>query len=294
MPFWFYLSGYGYKLSEARNKVTDVKSFFIKKVKTLLIPYISYSTLIYIVFYCCALIPFTAGLMKSVGYDNITFSTWIKGLIVGDNLFSLHLWYIYVLFFFNILTFFLKKITNNKYLILVISIAFLIVLYTYGTGSFIAGIPNFLYFYFWYATAIVFPFDKISFKLSLVSILLSALFFAFNYKYSVDFFSNSYFNTIITLLMKGLAVIGLLGITKAISLRSNKLLNYLGRSSFGIYLFHQPFIGSILGNVMYVYFGVPIIIVVIITFSLSIIIPLLFARLLKKTKKIKFLFGISN
>src|SRR5690606_3610757 len=137
---------------------------------------------------------------------------------------------------------------------LVISILFLIYLYTLGTGPFIAGIPNFLYFYFWYAVAITLPLDKINLKFSLVSITVAALFFSISYKSGFNVLNNPYINSIVLLIMKGLAVIGLIGITKAISIRSNKLLRYLGRNSFSIYLFHQPFIGSILGNILHVYF----------------------------------------
>lgn len=294
MPFWFYLSGYGYKISEARYKKMDFKYFIMNKAKTLLIPYVSYSALIFIIFYCCSQISFTAGLMNSVGYGQINFFHWLKGLLVGDNLFSLHLWYIYVLFFFLILTFLLTKITHNKYFLLVISIVFLIYLYTLGTGPFIAGIPNFLYFYFWYAVAITLPLDRISFKFSLLSIIIAALFFSYSYKFGFNVINNIYINSIVLLVMKGLAVIGLIGLTKAISIRSNKLLKYLGRNSFSIYLFHQPFIGSILGNVLHVYFNLPIIIVVPITFTLALALPLLFTQLLKRTTKVKFLFGIKN
>ena len=64
----FMLSGMGYALTKARNASLTTGAYLKKKAKTLLLPWVTYSVLIYVVFAAVQLVPPVRAMLASSAY----------------------------------------------------------------------------------------------------------------------------------------------------------------------------------------------------------------------------------
>lgn len=110
----FMLSGMGYALTAEKNKSLTAKQYLSKKARSVLLPWFSYSVLIYAVFSLAQLIPPVRSLLRSTSYAWITPAAYIAALLRNENAYSFHLWYLQTLFLFLLATYFLDRVFSAR------------------------------------------------------------------------------------------------------------------------------------------------------------------------------------
>lgn len=292
MQLWFLLSGISYRLNNNKYKNMESKKFLLNKIKTLFIPYVFYAVLIFSIFYIGNYLPVLKDILQKVGLGKISISNGIIGLLIGDNLYSIHLWFIYVLFAYNIITFLLKKLSPRIYNI--ISMAFVIalllwyILHEYNDN--LLALNNLVFLYFWFILGVNFDFEKI--KKGYGNFILFGAWVIGYIGYYIQGWEETvplFFGTVI---YKTIGVILIIGISKTISCKLKNYLTYIGQNSFTIYLLHQPFFATGFATLLCTMISINVGIIVILTSIMSIIIPLFIASLIKKTKRLRYLLGL--
>ena len=283
MPFMFYLSGRTFGLS--MNKYEQQKNGVIlaKKSKQLLLPYVVYGAMVYFVFFIANQISSLGRILEGAGYGKQPISQWIYGVIIGDNLYAYHLWYIYGLFFMTIVSYFLCKYCKyRKTLMFGVGILCLVARIYVDTTYW--GILNLVMkCYVWFVVGAFVDFSKYVRKIwSLVWQVLSLGYLFVIAMNLNDCNQNS--GALAYEALKWIADVGLLMLCINVAMLQNKVVkkvfSYTGRNSFGIYLFHQPFFASGGGLVLYKVLGLPLVLAIVLTFGMCYVCPILLLKLL--------------
>ncbi|MBC2580572.1 acyltransferase family protein [Clostridium sp. DJ247] len=295
MPLFIFISGYVYYYSRKEcGKYNNSIEFLVSKVKRLLVPYMCIA-LIYV-------LPIRMFTSYKGYYGNnvfeIIYKYFITGLDVG------HLWYLLAIFEIFIVFYLFESIINK----IGIPISFVII----ACANIISfKFPNifqisslihyFMFFYLGYIVRkceLIFT-NKLKEKnkiyLTVTLFILQILFLFIYLKFHNTSIISTLFKNIIYLLsnISGTLFYFLflsLITFKHKSLNSNKVLKYLDRESFSIYLFHSPLIYIILkytaNKSISPFLVVPSIFIIILSVSLII------SYIINKTKVLRFM--ISN
>lgn len=290
MPFLFFLSGYAFRLNQEKYERVSNGSFFKAKAKGLLVPYVVYATFVYIIFYLLNCVPGLGSLLTSAGYGKQGLIGFLVGLIIGNNYFSIHLWYIYDLFLYEIIAFVFLKLKINKKIMLVCSIVCLYLWCVLNTSMSLAWEDGLLYF-IWFTLGAMLPVEKIDVKIGVPS------FIAWSILYILDKFTGFSDYTILNYLLSRnviclFAIFALVALAKIIKGKIENILSYIGKNSMCLYLFHQPFCGSCFVIFAFAIMGINPIICVIGSFVLSFIVFFITYTIISKNKILGFLFGI--
>jgi len=316
MPFMFYLSGRTFGMFRKKIENYSFVNWTKKKGRTLMLPYIIYGLLVYIVFFIANSLPGMERIMNNAGYGKQSFVHWLKGMITvyGEDLYSYHLWFVYALFVMNIISFTITKyFTHHRYILLVVSIAFLCLRVIYPPINFWGIINLVMKCYFWFVIGSYVDFSKIVkywyvriyMGISLVYMCLMSIEFVkalvpdislyAPIKWSVEMFTcykNALPSEALLEPVKWVADMGIILFFVQVSLilrgTIKRFFSYTGRNSFVIYLFHQPFVASGFGAIMFCLFLIPIEIVIPVIVLLCYVVPLLIMKLLD-TKYLSFL-----
>lgn len=97
----FLLSGMGYALA-ARRSSLPAGPFVRKKARALLLPWFSYSALIYLAFWLVQLVPQARALLADSAYQLLSPAQYAVLLLRNENPYSFHLWYLPTLFWFTL------------------------------------------------------------------------------------------------------------------------------------------------------------------------------------------------
>lgn len=111
----FLLSGFGYALTLEKNKTLTEWRYFGKKAKALLLPWFSYSVLIYVIFVAAQLFAPCRALLENTAYQKIPPAKYLAAMLKNENPYSFHLWYLQTLFLFTAVTFLKDKFLSEKY-----------------------------------------------------------------------------------------------------------------------------------------------------------------------------------
>lgn len=296
MPFFVCISGILFADNWWKYKESGYKTFFIKKAKRLLIPYLAVTTIGYIIA-CLVSIVLPKLAEKIIG--RISLKGFINAVLLCENNVCEHLWFIYVLLLVQIIAFLLyshrmcgKKTIICLYLISLIS--------AYVNGSIfrfpgvLVRVPQYLFWFIlgpllwkhkdklWMKTlGILWGAEVLFSTISLDGLLiLRNVGSIFNDKlYAYTF---THINELI-LSLGGFVVVYFF--TKEIKNNNfcNRKLTYIGNKSMIIYLYHHPYItvGTVFVlNTIKVYSGVAILVGTI----LGVGIPLLLSDLLKRKR----------
>lgn len=95
----FLLSGFGYALTLEKNKTLTEWRYLGKKAKALLLPWFSYSVLIYVIFVAAQLFAPCRALLENTAYQKIPPAKYLAAMLKNENPYSFHLWYLQTLFF---------------------------------------------------------------------------------------------------------------------------------------------------------------------------------------------------
>jgi fucose 4-O-acetylase-like acetyltransferase len=282
MPFLLYLSGYGYRLSKERYLKLEFKDFVKKRAKALLIPYVTYSLLVYLFFTICNYLPYVGRVLWRAGYGGIPVTKWLYDLIRGDNFYSIHLWYIYALFFMTILSFLLHKLFHNTQVFLVAAVLLLILTQVLNL-EFLGAFCKLMFYYIWFALGVNFDLRKVSKLQTMIAFVSSLAYVIYRFIYlgsDIDL-SGRWDITILNIILKIGFVIVAVKISFLLAGKVEQVFHFFGENSFGIYLFHQPFFGSCLGTFLYGFLHIPMLLVLMITVTLSMICPLIIVKILR-------------
>lgn len=297
MPLFIFISGYMYYYCRKEcGKYNKFSVFTFDKIKRLLVPYIC------VAFMYVLPIRVMTDYKGYSGYNimEIIYKYIITGVDVG------HLWYLLAIFEIFIV-FYIFESTINK---IGVPAGFIIIaaanIISYKFTDVFQISSSILYFMFFYLGYIIRKYEDAfmkRFKGKNITVLIVVLFILqFLFLIASIRISNS--NLVGTLLKNSMYLMCCISVTifyflvlssisfKFKSLNSNKVLKFLDKESFSIYLFHSPLIYIVLKYIsnknISPFLVVPSIFIIILCGSLVI------SYIIKKTKIFKFVIGASN
>ena len=310
MPLMFYLSGRTFGMFMNRNIEYTPQMWFKKKWHTLMTPFVVYAVLVYFIFTVGNMVPGLASVLTKEGYGRQSVTHWLVGMITmqGDDLYCIHLWFIYALFLMNIFSYFTTKYikNNHKVVLFVISYAFLCLRILFLDINYWGIINLFMKCYFWFVFGTYVDISKLVKtwigRIWTVVGCAYAWFFINNYGgyrdeiqswcIPVVFGKGVFVSDVLLEVFKDVAdigiMIGVISIAGCLRGIVKRFFVYTGKNSYGIYLFHQPFFASGCGAILYSVVGLPVTIAIFITFALCYIVPIVIMKLLD-TKYLSFL-----
>lgn len=303
MPLFFTISGYLMEHSFCREE--KPLKLIIKKTKTLLIPFIIYSLLIFIIFRVACMLPGIGTILAASIDTDISLIKYILLAVMGNNPLAFHLWYLIVLFLielFTIISVLVIKGNRMQVTFIISSIIYFLSMYVdffnlstnYNTINAV-----FRYIVFFSFGQMLFYNEKVNrkgdiYNSYIITIASFAGFFMATFSFIIKRNSMVQFNSLQKLLYTTLVLIGrflliysIFGVSKKI--KKSNILSILGQESYNIYLMHQPFICAFLGTVLYGKLRMPAQVVIIICAVLSLAIPISIVRFIKKFPNINYI-----
>lgn len=275
MPFMMFLSGISYEMFKKEQMAIRIQ--IKNKIQQLLIPYITYSILVVFLVWVLSLLPFIGGYISLYGSETISLRSILMEIIIGGNTYAIHLWYIYALFLFYLFRITTDKILNN-YQHVLIGVVLFAIKCVFNTDD-LYIINSVCTLYFWFALGSCIKLHQSILQLFKSRTMLKWFFMFISYGYVIvdilyiPTWNNPALYTLHTI-VKFIFIYILLCSIIASCMRSGNLgsrLAALGRKSYSIYLFHQPFI--CLCGVTVLNFFLPSVVAVVIGVIMSICIP---------------------
>lgn len=290
VPVLSFLSGIAMAVHRDRYMSMRTFEFIMKKFYRLMIPYITYAVLVYLIFEILSHVSFLSTVMDNAGYGRMSSLLFLRGLLLGDNDYSIHLWFLYALFWNEILMFCaLKYLKKNVFLIIILAICILY-LRTFDISNPLPtgwswGINTFVF----YILGLLIGKRKLKNTTVITAAAIWMLFFlVFPINHIWNYDANHPSRVIIPYM--GIIVIPVIG--KSFKGKLAEMLKFLGQKSMSLYLFQQPFWGSALGTILYSSLRVPAYMAVFLCITASFSIPLFFSYIFGRYKCFKVLFGI--
>lgn len=300
MPFMFYLSGRTFGMSMNRYVKGKNSVILEKKAKQLLVPYLVYGTVVYLVFFMANQVSSLEHILSGAGYGKQAITEWLYGVVIGDNLYAYHLWYIYGLFLMTVFSYILCKYCKyHKWIMLAAGVVALVARIYVDTTYW--GILNLVMkCYVWFVVGICVDFSKYVGKIWAIIWQFASLVYVCIIGMNWNNW-NTHSGCVEYEVIKWIADVGLLMLCTHLAMLSKhvikKFFTYTGQNSFGIYLFHQPFFASGAGMVLYKVLGLPLPLAIVMTFAMCYLCPILVLKLLdlEYLNKLKpFLLGTTG
>lgn len=304
VSMFFLLSGMTYAMTREKYLGQNPLRFIAKRARQLLLPWFSYSILMYAVFSLVQLVPKIKEILSGGAYGFISPLLYLRAMLFNENPYSFHLWYLNALFFITVFTylidrFFDKATARTLKIVFILTVPMIYNLFAenqvWVIKGFLQKLPLFLLGTLLDHELVVRRAKALSVS-GAVSIAVLAV-YTYLVNYETVLASDSFFAGMLLFFAEHLIVVmTTLGIAAVCHLlrRKLKFVEYLGRNSMVYYLYHQPFCCAFLGMVLYDVMGLPAIAVVAACLALSIVIPYCVVKavkLLKLTPVFEF-FGL--
>ena len=101
----FLLSGLGFGLAAQRYREQPPLEFLRRKARSLLLPWLSYSVLMYIIFALIWALPPLRGMLAGSAYELISPARYLLDMLKNENPYCFHVWSLQTLFLFTLLTY---------------------------------------------------------------------------------------------------------------------------------------------------------------------------------------------
>lgn len=291
VSLFFLISGISYALTIKKYLLGTTGNYIKKKTKSVLLPWFSYSVLIYLIFFVASFVP-QIGPMLGERKNPLEY---LKLMLFNENPYAFHLWFLNTLFIFLIICFFIDKFTSGR-VNLIIKISLIVIapiIYSFVAKDFVwvfKAVFQKLPFFF-LGTMIKPITDKNKAKLwSVAGLLCGALIAAYTvFEPNLSKNINSEFIWMLIMYVECAVVAlfsyGIINVCYLIqNIRIFSLIESIGRNSNRYYLYHQPFCCAFVGIFLYDKLHLPVILVVVACMVLGVVLPYLLVKLLRILK----------
>lgn len=293
MPLFFLLSGFLYQ-RKVNVYLTNKSDFIKNKAVSLLLPYFSYSLLTYGGVYIAYKIPGVGGILEKCGFNIGSVTQVFKQILFWQNSIDQHVWFIYSLFFvFLISCLFFGKSRKG----IICSFAFALVLHILTlkcSWMLLQRVFNYMVFFvagrMVYSENILEKINRRKYYVYTSAIILSVIKLTI-----IDILFESY---ILTSLKAVFSIVVSVAMCLALCLifmnngERFKCFKRIYKYNFEIYILHQPFIVSGVVMILYSMAGCNAYLCIIAGTVIGIVIPAVFAYLVRNIKLIQLvLFG---
>ena len=287
MPLLMFCSGYAYTKYSSNNYG---RRYIGKKFKKLMIPYIVYSVAVVCVFQVLSMIPITGSILARMGIQLGGLLGLVKDLLLATNRYATHLWYIYALFLFYCVHPVLERFLKKELIVVLALLLYLIK--GHWDFSSLTILHNFFSVYLWFVLGCYFDGEAIiKSKARMLPCAILGLSISFGYELVFIFYLQGteswlkYVWLLCTIAARLLCIYSLFLLFQNDDSRQTFFLAYLGKYSFSIYLFHQPFLCLCVVSVLRLFLGN--VVAVAAGIATSICIPLGIESLFKRYISIK-------
>lgn len=255
----FILSGMAYTLTKQKNNNLTKLQYLKKKSGSLLLPWISYSVFVYVVFAMAQMIPLCRQILESSSYHFLKPIDYIVLMLRNENPYSFHIWYLQTLFLFSCVTFLIDRQVAKQRNVMLIKIALILILpafYEFFCGHWVWTWKGFFqkYLFFLLGTILSETFLQKKAKILLGTGLFSGVYLVFLLFFPLTQWYKKPYIGLVLCYIENAAIVGLcLGILAVCVLLEEhlKCLAEFGRHSLTYYLYHQPFCCALLGLLLY-------------------------------------------
>ena len=301
----FLLSGLGFGLAAQRYSEQSPLEFLRRKARSLLLPWLSYSVLMYIIFALIWALPPLRGMLAGSAYELISPARYLLDMLKNENPYCFHVWYLQTLFLFTLLTYACERYLPPRVSRAVrLALVFIIpLLYDLFCHDWVWAGKAFMQKAMFFLVGTLIPERAIrehARALSVGGIGCGAVMLLLLFPpYGVDLYASRT-TAIPAMYLENAAILGLcLGITAVLSPLCGRAerqsasasrvpcvlrLAAFGRQTMPYYLYHQPFCCAFLGLVLYEKLGVPAPAVVAACMAAGLLVPYLILRLLGGTR----------
>ncbi len=301
----FLLSGLGFGLAAQRYREQSPLEFLRRKARSLLLPWLSYSVLMYIIFALIWALPPLRGMLAGSAYELISPARYLLDMLKNENPYCFHVWYLQTLFLFTLLTYACERYLPPRVSRAVrLALVFIIpLLYDLFCHDWVWAGKAFMQKAMFFLVGTLIPERAIrehARALSVGGIGCGAVMLLLLFPpYGVDLYASRT-TAIPAMYLENAAILGLcLGITAVLSPLCGRAerqsasasrvpcvlrLAAFGRQTMPYYLYHQPFCCAFLGLVLYEKLGVPAPAVVAACMAAGLLVPYLILRLLGGTR----------
>lgn len=98
MPLFFFLAGVVYEHTKRKKLENRKLTFVAGKAKSLLVPWVSFSVLIYVVIIILNKVPVIQGMLEGTFMESMSLGDYVYANLFAENPYSIHVWYMYILF----------------------------------------------------------------------------------------------------------------------------------------------------------------------------------------------------
>ncbi|MCR4802774.1 MAG: acyltransferase family protein [Lachnospiraceae bacterium] len=316
MPFMFYLSGRTFGMAIKRYEKQQNHEFVLKKTKQMVVPYVVYDILVYMMFLILNCNEKIKSALESAEYGSLSMNqlmnellhgklkeVWqllkpfMKGLLIGDNQYAYHLWFIYGLFCMNILSYFvIKYVKRYASLMLIVLSVFVALVRVYDVPFYVnttywGAFNTLMKCYFWFVIGTYVDLSKYCKKVLCIILEICSFVYmclvAFGYKGWAYNSGLLWFETLKWIADLGLIMLFIL-LAQLLCGKIKSFFSYTGKKSFGIYLFHQPFFATGLGTMLVKMLNIPVWTILCVVLLACYLVPLGIMKLLD-TKYLSFL-----
>lgn len=287
----FMLSGMGYAITVRKNTALPASTYIAKKAKSQLLPWFSYSVLIYAVFCVMQFVPQCRQIFEGSAYSIIPLHKFLFLLLCNNNKYAFHVWYLQTLFLFTLSAFLLDKyIKEDKaFLVKVILIVCAPAFYRLFCGGWVwlfkAYFQKLLFFLV--GTIISKEFIRKNAKwLSIAGLVSGIAVFGLVYFPLDNIYAHEVYGMILSYVDNAFVLMLCIGITAAFSLIDEKAAGFaaFGRNTMPYYLYHQPFCCAFLGIVLYEKMHISALATAAACMAAGIIIPYIVLKLINMAK----------
>lgn len=284
----FLISGVGYALSASKRSSSPVP-YLRRKAHALLLPWFSYSVLIYLLFAFVQLIPAVRSFLSSSSYRLISPLDYAITMLRNENPYNFHLWYLQTLFLFIAATYLMDHFLSpkNAKQLKILLIFLLPAFYMLFCQNWIWTFKGFFQkYYFFLLGSLLSPqtMERHARPLALSGIVSLAYLLMELFYPPADNLYEDFLTGLPLTYLDNLAIIGFcLGILAVCILLREKMqrIARFGQDTMLYYLYHQPFCCAVFSMILYDKYGISALTTVLLCMITSLLIPYLFRLIVR-------------